>query len=69
MFDTLFADPEMIGIRVLSAVDATGNTFRFRSVVDYRDGRALDFFDAGEIDEAGRIRLILTFAGPLQDAS
>lgn len=68
MFERFFADPEVVGVRMLSAVDATGNTFRFRSAVEYRDGRLAEFFDAGELDGIGRIRLILTFAGPLAEA-
>lgn len=59
---------DLVGVRMTSAVDAEGTTFRYRSVVDFRDGRTLEFFDAGEIDADGRIYLILTFAGPLGDA-
>lgn len=68
MFQRFFADPEVLGVRMLSAVDATGSTFRFRSAVEYRNGDSVEFFDAGEVDESGCIRLILTFAGPLAEA-
>jgi len=53
---------------MISAVDAAGTTFRYRTVVDRRDGTALEFFDAGEIDADGRICTLLVFAGPLPDA-
>lgn len=61
-------DPKFAGIRVVSAVDAQGTTFRFRAVVDFRNGTSAEAFDAGEIDADGRISLILTFAGPLGNA-
>jgi hypothetical protein len=63
MATRFFADPKMAGVRV-TALDAQGTTFRFRSVVDFRDGTSSEFFDAGEIDADGRIALILTFSGP-----
>jgi len=53
---------------VTSAVDACGTTFRFRAVTERRDGTSLESFDAGEIDAAGRISVLLTFAGPLAEA-
>lgn len=62
------SDPELIGFRLTSVVDAIGNTFRYRSVVDRRDGKQLEFFDAGQIDADGRISVLLVFAGPLRDA-
>jgi hypothetical protein len=55
-------------IRVTSAVDLRGTIFRFRSAVDSADGTTVEFFDAGELDADGRIKLIVTFAGPLADA-
>jgi hypothetical protein len=61
-------DPKFAGVRLTSAVDARGNIFRYRSVVDFRDGTSAEFFDAGEIDASGRISLLLTFSGPLGDA-
>jgi hypothetical protein len=61
------ADPQLLGIRVTSVVDARGTTFRYRAVSDMRDGTSVEVFDAGEIDADGRISLILTFAGPLAD--
>jgi hypothetical protein len=65
---SLLADPQLLRIRVSSAVDAEGTTFRFRSVVERRDGAILESFDAGQIDAEGRILLLLTFAGPLAEA-
>lgn len=62
------ADPRLLRIRVVSEIDASGTTFRYRSVVERRDGSTLEFFDAGEIDASGRICLMLLFAGPLADA-
>jgi hypothetical protein len=62
------AAPALLGIRIVSAVDASGTTFRYRAVADMRDGTSAEAFDAGEIDADGRISLILTFAGPLADA-
>jgi hypothetical protein len=59
------ADPQLLRVRVTSAIDARGPTFRFHAVVDRNDGASLESFDAGEIDASGRISLLLTFAGPL----
>jgi hypothetical protein len=61
-------DPRFAGVRLTSAVDARGTIFRYRSVVDFRDGTSAEFFDAGEIDASGRIVLLLTFSGALADA-
>jgi hypothetical protein len=63
------ADPQLLRVRVVSAIDAGGTTFRFRSVVERRDGANREFFDAGEVDATGRISLLLTFAGPLDGAA
>jgi hypothetical protein len=63
------ADPEVLGVRVTSVVDARATTFRFRAVVERRDGAKLEALDAGEIDATGRISLLLTFGGPLRDAT
>jgi hypothetical protein len=63
------AAPQFVQIRVVSAIDAQGTTFRYRAVADLRDGTSLETFDAGEIDADGRICLLLTFAGPLADAA
>jgi len=60
------ADPQVLAIRVISAIDAGATTFRFRSVIERRDGTQLEFFDAGQVDATGRISLILTFAGALE---
>ena len=61
----LLADPQLVRVRLLSAIDAGETSFRFHSVVERRDGNNLEFFDAGEVDGTGRISLVLTFAGPL----
>lgn len=62
------ADPQLLRVRVTSAVDTGEKTFRYRAVADFRNGTSAEAFDAGEIDETGRITLILTFAGPLGEA-
>jgi hypothetical protein len=62
------ADPQVLRIRVTSAIDARGTTFRFRVMTDRRDGSSLESFDAGEIDAEGRISLLLTFGGALGEA-
>jgi len=68
MLARFLADPQNLGFRMLSAVDAVGSTFRYRSVVDRADGSTVEFFDAGEIDADGKISTMLVFAGPLADA-
>ncbi|MEY2936251.1 MAG: hypothetical protein RL033_7000 [Pseudomonadota bacterium] len=69
MLDRAHADPEFVGIRMVSAIDARGTLFRYRAVADFRNGTSLEAFDAGQIDASGRISLILTFSGPLADAA
>ena len=61
------ADPELLQIRLASAIDARGTTFRYRGAADCRDGTSLEAFDVGEVDADGRICLVLTFAGPLAE--
>jgi hypothetical protein len=62
--DGFFADPRGLSARLVSAIDAQGPIFRFRSVVEDRDGRIVfDGFDAGEVDDDGRITVLLTFGG------
>ncbi|HEY5373526.1 MAG TPA: hypothetical protein VIK01_07550 [Polyangiaceae bacterium] len=68
LMTSFLADPQLLRIRVVSPVDAKGTTFRFRAVLERRDGSMLENFDAGEIDADGRIALLLTFAGPLDEA-
>ena len=68
MIARFFADPQNLGFRLTSAIDAKGTTFRYASVVLRADGSELPFFDAGEIDEHGRITTLLLFAGPLAAA-
>ena len=68
MLSRFHADLRPFRIRLLSVVDATGSLFRFRSLVENRDGTSDEFFDAGVIDADGKISLLLTFAGPLANA-
>lgn len=68
MIEHFLADPQWHRVRITSAIDAVGTTFRFRAAIDRHDGTTLELFDAGEIDEAGRIALILTFVDPLAEA-
>jgi hypothetical protein len=65
MLARFHADAENLGFRLTSAIDAGGTTFRYRSVVERRDGTMIEFFDAGEIDASGRITTLLLFTGPL----
>ena len=67
MIARFHADPQSLGFRMTSVIDAAGTTFRYRSVVERRDGTSLEFFDAGEIDAEGRITTMLVFGGPLAD--
>jgi len=69
MIARFHADPEVLGFRMASVVDAAGATFRYRSIVERRDGTSIEFFDAGEIDADGKIATLLVFAGPLADAT
>ncbi len=68
MIARFLADPQLLGFRLASAIDAAGTTFRFRSLVDRHDGTSIEFFDAGQVDGAGKIATLLVFAGPLADA-
>jgi hypothetical protein len=68
-FTRFHANPQLLRIRVISAIDAQGTTFRYRAVAEFRDGTVLESFDAGQIDADGRISLLLVFAGPLGDAA
>jgi len=64
------ADPQFVRVRVTSAIDACRSTFRFNGVIEHQDGStSVESFDAGEIDESGRISRLLTFAGPLGEAT
>jgi len=65
MFDTFYADPTVAGVKVTTRIDAVGSTFRYGSIVEFRDGRTTEFFDTGEIDADGKIVTMLVFAGPL----
>jgi hypothetical protein len=62
--EAFFADPRGLSARLVSPIDAQGPIFRFRSVVEDRDGRIVfDGLDAGEVDVEGRITVLLTFGG------
>jgi SnoaL-like domain len=62
--EAFLADPRGLSARLMSAIDAQGPIFRFRSVVEDRDGRIVfDALDAGEVDVDGRITALLTFGG------
>jgi hypothetical protein len=69
MIGRFLADPKVLGFRLTSVVDAVGTTFRYRSLVENRDGTTVEFFDAGEIGDDGRISTMLVFSGPLGDAA
>jgi hypothetical protein len=60
------AAPEVLNIRPPFAIDARGNTFRFRAVADLRNGTSPETLEAGEINADGQISIILTFTGPLE---
>jgi hypothetical protein len=64
MIGRFHADPNNVAIRI-NAIDARARSFRFSVTTDRKDGSTLEVFDAGMIDDAGQITLILTFAGPL----
>jgi hypothetical protein len=59
------ADPRGLTARLASEIDVQGPLFRFRAVVERRDGTIVESFDAGEVDAEGRIGVLLTFGGPL----
>ena len=67
MIVRFLAEPQLLGLRVTNHIDAAGTTFRYRSIVDRRDGTSIELFDAGEIDADGRIATLLVFAGPLAE--
>lgn len=67
MIARFHADPQVVGFRLASAIDASGTTFRYRSIVENSDGTSTEVFDAGEIDADGRITTLLVFTGPLAD--
>jgi hypothetical protein len=51
-----------------SALDFGATTFRYTSVVEFRSGKVVEFFDAGEVGPDGKISLLLVFDGPLAAA-
>lgn len=67
--DDFFADPRGLSARLVGTIDAQGPIFRFRSLIEDRDGRIVfDGFDAGEVDGDGRITVLLAFGGAAPDA-
>lgn len=61
------ATGQLARIRLTSAIEVRGTTFRYRGAAELRDGTSAEAFDAGELDETGKISLVLTFAGPLAE--
>jgi hypothetical protein len=60
------ADPRKLTMRMTSAIDATGQTFRFRALFAHPDGRPFnELVDIGEVDRDGRIAALYTFVEPL----
>ncbi|HEY4058730.1 MAG TPA: hypothetical protein VGM39_19085 [Kofleriaceae bacterium] len=58
-------DPRGGKIQLLAPPDVQGNLFRLSACAVYPDGTKSPIsFDAGEIDQDGRIQTILTFVGP-----
>ena len=49
--DAVFADPRGLSVRLASAIDADGSTFRFRGLAVQRDGTILP--EAFGVDQAG----------------
>ena len=68
VIERFVADPQWLRVRIPGPIDAAGTIFRFRAAVDRHDGSSLELFDAGEIDDTGRIALILTFVDPFVGA-
>ncbi|MFZ5895488.1 MAG: hypothetical protein ACOY0T_30810 [Myxococcota bacterium] len=58
------SDPQVPEMHV-GVIDTGVKTFRYHVVLERRDGTKLEFSDSGLIDEDGRICLVLTFDGPL----
>jgi hypothetical protein len=61
------ATGQLARIRLTSAIEVRGATFRYRGAAELRDGTIAEAFDAGELDDTGKIALVLTFAGPLPE--
>lgn len=60
-----FVDDPTSGTIRVKAIDARGRSFRFAVINERSDGSTLEVFDAGELADDARIKLILTFNGPL----
>ena len=58
-------DPAVEGFRLTSAIDLGVRTFRYSSMVQFRNGKVVEFFDAGEVDAEGKISFLLVFDGVL----
>lgn len=68
MIDRVYADPELKEIRLTSELDLGATTFRYTSAVEFKSGKVVEFFDAGEVGPDGKIALLLVFDGPLPRA-
>jgi hypothetical protein len=67
--DAFFVDPRRLTAALSSAIDAGGQTFRFRARVRRPDGALhAELFDAGEVGSDGRITALYTFTEPLAAA-
>lgn len=58
-------DPRWRCIRLTSAIDVRDRAFRMSGVVERHDGTTAESFDAGVVNAAGQIELLMTFVGPL----
>lgn len=65
MVGQFLAREDVVGVRMLSPLDVHATIFRYLACVDLRDGRSPESFDAGVVDDQGRIALMLTFVGSL----
>ena len=68
MLERVHGDPAFKGIRLTSKLDLGATTFRYASVVEFKSGKVVEFFDAGEVGPDGKIALLLVFDGPLPGA-
>src|SRR5688572_25441936 len=63
----LHGNRTIVGIRLVSPIDAGATTFRIRAVADFVDGTSPESLEVGEVDRDGRIVLVLTFTGPFDE--
>ena len=56
------SDPRRLCARLGGAIDAHDTIFRFRAIIEDPQGRIVqELLDVGEVDGAGRIRVVFTF--------